>query len=104
MLLHAGIINHDLYMLSNWAIQWLVKFKPLKTEAVLYTLKNIEALPQHIFDNITVNFFDDHKHLGITFSSNGQWHIHIEKITIASTKILGITRKLKFTFSRNASK
>ena len=35
----AGIINHDLIMLSNWAIQWLVKFNPLKTEAVLFTLK-----------------------------------------------------------------
>ena len=34
----AGIINHDLIMLSNWAIQWLVKFNPLKTEVVLFTL------------------------------------------------------------------
>ena len=25
----AGIINHDIIMLSNWAIQWLVKFNPL---------------------------------------------------------------------------
>ena len=38
----AGIINHDLIMLSNWAIQWLVKFNPLKTEAVLFTLKYLK--------------------------------------------------------------
>ena len=38
----AGIINHDLIMLSNWAIQWLVKFSPLKTEAVLFTLKYLK--------------------------------------------------------------
>ena len=25
-----GIINHDLKMLVTWAIQWLVKFNPLK--------------------------------------------------------------------------
>ena len=42
----AGIINHDLNMLSNWAMQWLVKFNPLKTEAVLFTLKYFEAFPQ----------------------------------------------------------
>ena len=35
----AGIINHDLQLLSNWAKQWLVTFNPLKTEAVLFTLK-----------------------------------------------------------------
>ena len=62
----AGIINHDLIMLSNWAKQWLDKFNQLKTEAVLFTL------PQLIFDNTIVSFVDDHKHLDITFSSNGQ--------------------------------
>ena len=36
----AGIINRDLQLLSNWAKQWLVTFNPLKTEAVLFTLKN----------------------------------------------------------------
>ena len=76
----AGIINHDLIILSNWAKQWLVKFNQLKTEAVLFTLKNIEALPQLIFDDTIINFVDDHKHLGITFSSNGQWHTHIKNL------------------------
>ena len=38
----AGIINHDLQLLSNWAKQWLVTFNPLKTEAVLFTLKKLD--------------------------------------------------------------
>ena len=77
----AGIINHDLIMLSNSAIQWLVKFNPLKTETVLFTLKYLEAFPQLIFDNTPIKFVEDHKHLGITtFSQNGQWHTHIEQI------------------------
>ena len=42
----AGIINHDMQLLSNWARQWLVTFNPLKTEAVLFTLKKINILPQ----------------------------------------------------------
>ena len=29
----AGIINHDLQLLTNWARQWLVTFNPLKTAA-----------------------------------------------------------------------
>ena len=36
----ADIINHDLQLLTSWARQWLVAFNPLKTEAVLFTLKN----------------------------------------------------------------
>ena len=35
----AGIINHGLQLLTNWAEQWLVRLNPLKTKAVLFTLK-----------------------------------------------------------------
>ena len=62
----AGIINHDMQLLSNWARQWLVTFNPLKTEAVLFTLKKINILLQLVFDNIPINFVDSHKHLGVT--------------------------------------
>ena len=68
----AGIINHDMQLLSNWARQWLVTFNPLKTEAVLFTLKKVNILPQLVSDNIPINFVDSHKHLGVTFSSTGQ--------------------------------
>ena len=76
----AGIINHDLQLLTNWAKQWLVRFNPLKTEAVLFTLKKLDFLPQLVFDNIPISFVDSHKHLGVTLSSNGQWHSHVENI------------------------
>ena len=52
----AGIINHDLQLLTNWAKQWLVTFNPLKTEAVLFTLKKLDFLPQLVFDNIPISF------------------------------------------------
>ena len=47
-------------------------------------------------------FDNEHKHLGLTLSSNGQWHSHIDNIISSSSKVLGIMRKLKFTFSRTA--
>ena len=61
-----GIINHDLQILSAWAKQWLVNFNPLKTEGILFTLKQIFNLPQILFDGIPINFVTDHKHLGLT--------------------------------------
>ena len=42
----AGIINHDLIMLSNWAKQWLVEFNPLKTKAVLLLLRILRLSPR----------------------------------------------------------
>ena len=86
-------------LLSNWARQWLVAFNPLKTEAVLFTLKKINILPQLIFDNISINFVDSHTDLGVTFSSTGQWHSHIETIVLSATKILEVMCKLKYSLS-----
>ena len=51
---------------------------------------------------VYISFVDSHKHLGVTLSSNGQWHTHIENIVNSATKILGIMRKLKDSISRNA--
>ena len=62
----AGIINHDLQLLTNWARQWLVTFNPLKTEAVLFTLKKLHFLPQRVFDKIPISFVDNHEHMGVT--------------------------------------
>ena len=97
----AGIINHDLQLLTNWAKQWLITFNSLKTEAVLFTLKKLDFLPQLVFDNIPISFVDSHKHLGVTLSSNGQWHSHVENIVNSASKILALMRKLKYSISRN---
>ena len=59
-----GIINHDLRMLVSWAAQWLINFNPLKTEAMLFTLRLIESLPNLIFDGTRIKFVTEHKHLG----------------------------------------
>ena len=97
-----GIINHDLRMLVSWAAQWLINFNPLKTEAMLFTLRLIESLPNLIFDGTPIKFVTEHKHLGLTFSNNGQWHNHIGNILKGVSKVIGIMRKLKYTFSRVA--
>ena len=61
-----GIINHDLQLLATWAKQWLIKFNPFKTEAVLFTLKQFEYYPDLFFKNVKLKFVECHKHLGVT--------------------------------------
>ena len=97
-----GIINSDLKILSNWAKQWLINFNPLKTEAILFTLKQFVQFPNLIFNNTIIQFVNDHKHLGLTLSNTGQWHKHIENILASASKIIGTMRRLKFSLSRVA--
>ena len=97
-----GIINHDLNLISSWAKQWLVTFNPQKTEAIFFSLKKVDELPKLIFQNTNVTFVENHKHLGITFSQNGQWNAHIDTVLKSSSKVLGIMRKLKFTLNRKS--
>ena len=85
----AVIINHDLQLLTKWARQWLVTFNPLKTEAVLFTVK-IDFFSQLVFDNIPIKFVDIHKHLAVTLSITRQWHSHIENTVQSATTFLGI--------------
>ena len=61
-----GIINHDLRIFERWA-EWQINFNPLKTEAILFG-----HLPNTTFDGTPIKFVNEHKHLGLTLSSNGQ--------------------------------
>ena len=97
----ASIINRNLQLLTNWVKQWLVTFNPLKIEAVLFTLKKLDFLPQLVFDN-PISFVDSHKHLGVMLSSNGQWHSHVRNIVNSASKTLALLRKLIYSISRNA--
>ena len=97
-----GIINHDLAFIAAWAKKWLVDFNPIKTVAMLFSFRPIEHFPLLNFNNTAINFVENHKHLGVTLSCNGQWKTHIENILNAAYKILGIMRKLKYRFSRQA--
>ena len=97
-----GIINHDLHVLSAWAKQWLITFNQLKTEAILFILKYYTNFPNIEFDGIPMEFVTDHKHLGLTLNNKDQWHIHIENIVSSASKVIGIMRKLRYTFRRVA--
>ena len=74
----------------------------MKTEAILFTLKHFTNLLHIILDGIPIKFVSDHKHLGLTLSNRGQWHKHVEDIVLSASKVIGIMRKLKYTFHRVA--
>ena len=97
-----GILNHDLLVLSTWRKQWLVDFNPSKTEAIIFSCNDAYYFPNLMFEDILVNFVENHKHLGLTLSSNAKWHSHIENIITSVSKLLGIMRAVKYKLSRKA--
>ena len=68
----------------------------------MFTLKYYTNFSNIWFDGIPIEFVKDHKHLGLTLNNKGQWHKHIENIVSSASKVIGIMRKLKYTFHRVA--
>ena len=50
----------------------------------------------------SVELVDNHKHLGVTFVSDGNWTVHIENIARSALKQVNVLRKLKFILSKQA--
>jgi len=92
-----GILNHDLNLISLWSKQWLVDFNPNKTEALFFTPHRFENNPNLLFDGVQVNFVDNHKHLGLSFSKDGKWHHHINSVITSASRVLGMLRKITFS-------
>ena len=72
-------INDGLNILNEWTKTWLVYFNSEKTKALIISTA--------VAPNIDINFnyevveiVKNHKHRGLTLSSDGSWSEHIEKI------------------------
>ena len=53
-------------------------------------------------NNVVIKEVDRHRNLGITFSSDLNWHNHIIEITTKTWQRLNILRALKFRFDRKS--
>ncbi|MCG8078294.1 MAG: hypothetical protein JAY75_18895, partial [Candidatus Thiodiazotropha taylori] len=99
----AAILNSDLEKISQWAKSWLVKFNPSKTESLLISRKvNRPVHPPLLMLNQEINEVENHKHLGIHFSSDCSWHTHINYIKQKAWTRINIMRKLKFDLDRKS--
>ena len=51
-------------------------------------------------DLMVVELVDNHKHLGVTFVSDGNWTVYIENIARSALKQVNVLRKLKFYLNK----
>ena len=92
-------INNDLSKLNEWAKLWLVDFNPKKTKALVISTSAVPHLDLR-FNGEPVEIVKTHKHLGLTFASDGNWTNHIDNIVNAAFKQVNVLRKLKCTLSK----
>ena len=75
------ILNLDLERLYNWAVQWLVKFNPIKTESLLFSRRvNLQVHPALLLNDVPIQKVVSHKHLGVYLSQRCDWQTHIDFI------------------------
>ena len=97
-------INNDLISLNEWEKIWLVDYNLKKTKALVIA----NVTPPEInnkFSCETVETVVNHKDLGVTLSSDGNWTTHTDNITPSVLKQVNFLRKLKllkFTLSKKA--
>jgi hypothetical protein len=73
-----------------------------KTKALI--ISNNTNIPELSirFNDESVELVDNHKHLGVTFVSDGNWTVHIENIARSALTQVNVLRKLKFILSKQA--
>ena len=76
-------------------------FNPDKSVAIHFS-KTTNDHPRLIFNDVQLQFVENHTHLGLTLSINGKWREHINNISVSASKILGMMGSLKFKLQRSS--
>ena len=101
--LSADCLNRDLDKIKQWATTWFVSFNPSKAETLLISRKVIRSQHPPLFtQDFQIKEVDCHKHLGLNFLNDGNWHQHIRYITEKAWFRINIMRKHKFQLDRRS--
>ena len=99
----ADTLNADLAKIHSWASKWLVSFNPSKSESIIFSRKHNRPFhPPLNMDQQAINEVTSHKHLGLIFSNDCNWHEHIDYVKTKAWFRINIMRKLKFQLDRKS--
>ena len=98
------LMQNDINTISEWALKWSVTFNLDKNTFLLISRRQSPTQLSLTFNGQSINQSNKHKHLGVTFNSQGNWSHHMEEVITKANKRLGILLNLKYVLSRNALK
>ena len=99
-------LSHDLFIISNWAYQWKIAFKPDRSkqaEEVAFSRKtSIQVHPVLTFDNSPVMKTTHHEHLGLILDEKLNFKEHLKDKMSKAYKGIAVLRKLQNVIPRNS--
>ena len=99
-------LSHDLFIISNWAYQWKISFKPDRSkqaEEVAFSRKtSIQVHPVLTFDNSPVMKTTHHEHLGLILDEKLNFKEHLKEKMSKAYKGIAVLRKLQNVIPRNS--
>jgi hypothetical protein len=98
----AESLNEDLAFIHRWSSDWEIMFNATKTKSMLFSREKMANLPLLFFNGTMLENSKSHKHLGVTFNSNGKWNNHINEIYTKACRRINILRLMKHKLDRKS--
>ena len=99
----ANKVNEDLSHIFKWSKQWIVQFSPSKTKSLIISNKKDSNLnPPVCINNLPIEEVKSFKYLGLNFTSNLRWSLHIDHITHKAQRRLNLMLALKWKLDRRS--
>ena len=73
-------LQHDLECIGRYGSDWIITFNASKTSQQTFTHKSAPNVPALTFNSTPIPIKDDHKHLGLTMSSDLRFKSHVNNI------------------------
>ena len=97
----AELLSADLTKIAEWALKWLVKFNPLKTDLLISRKTNTFHPPVFMRDQ-QIKEVKSHKHFGVILSNDCSWQKHIDYIKAKAWTRINIRHLLKYDLDRKS--
>ena len=81
-------LQHDLQSIKEYGDDWIITFNASKTSQQTFTQKPKTKIPALTFDGIPIPIKDNHKHLGVTMSSDLRFKSHVNQILLKFNRTL----------------
>ena len=101
---YNGLINQSINLntIQTWANKWQVTFNPIKSEALLVSLRpNRDNRHDFTFQNHLIDNVNEHKHLGLIWNCDISWKSHLSSIIAKASKRIDMLSVLKFKLDRS---
>ena len=87
-------LNRDLEKIYSWAKMWKVSFNAKKSKDVIFSKKYLNNSPPLIFDGLSIDRVNTHKHLGLYLTSTLDFSQQVNDVCLRANRKLSVLRSV----------